>query len=96
MMTRRQNLAITLVLAATAAAAGAQSGGDYAITRSLIAGGGGTALSTDFRMAASAGQGLTGAANGGDYSLRGGFWQAPVGTSTADAIYADGFEARTR
>lgn len=89
-------LALVLWLTIATPAADAQSGGDYRITRGLIAGGGGEAGNTDYRVGVSVGQALAGTVSGGDYTLRGGYWQPLPGAPAGEAIYADGFETRQR
>jgi hypothetical protein len=74
-------------------------GGGFAISRHVIAGGGGTSSGGAFAIAGTIGQ--TDAdplhpASGGVFAITGGFWPgiapaAPVG----DAVFANGFEAAT-
>lgn len=79
---------------ALAASAGgvalAQSaGGDFAITRQVVAGGGASAQGGDFGLAATAAQSTLGISSGGDFTVRGGFHvPAPRG----DPLFSDGFE----
>ncbi|HSI88703.1 MAG TPA: hypothetical protein VK918_06575, partial [Pyrinomonadaceae bacterium] len=56
--------------------AGAQSGGPYSITKSVIAGGGSqNAAGGTFDLAGTAGQGLAGTqSSGGQFVVVGGFW----------------------
>ena len=72
--------------------AAAQSGGDYEITRSTIAGGG-QAAGGDYQVSGAIGQ--PGAdpneAAGGEYRLRGGLYASPAG-EREEAVFADGFE----
>lgn len=76
--------------AAIAGSALAQSaGGDFAITREVIAGGGGSAQGGDFGVAATAAQPATGVSSGGDFTVRGGF-HVPV--ARGDPLFSDGFE----
>ena len=68
----------------------AQAGGDYAITRSAVAGGGREASAGTWSLSGTVGQPLaSAAATGGGYALRGGF-QLPAGSPSA--IFSDGFE----
>jgi hypothetical protein len=68
-----------------ASAASAQSGGDYEIVRSTIAGGGGTTSGEDYQLSGTAGQHDPGALTGEDYALTGGFWPA----ACACRLYGD-------
>ncbi|MDJ0657119.1 MAG: hypothetical protein QNJ40_23370 [Xanthomonadales bacterium] len=72
--------------------AAAQSGGDFEITRSTIAGGGKT-VGGDYQVSGAIGQ--PGAdptdATGGEFSLRGGLYTSPAG-EREEAIFVDGFE----
>ena len=73
------------------AAAWAQSGGgDFEITRSVIAGGGGASSGGDFAVQGTLGQSQAGESIGGGFLLQGGFWAS--GT-TADLLFASSFEA---
>ncbi len=65
------------------------SGGDFAITRQVIAGGGTSAQGGDFGLAATAAQSAPGISSGGDFTVSGGFHvPAPRG----DPLFSDGFE----
>jgi len=79
--------------ALAAAAAGnvlAQSaGGDFAITRQVIAGGGTSAQGGGFGLAGTAAQATPGVSGGGDFTVRGGF-HVPV--PRGDPLFSDGFE----
>ena len=76
--------------AAVAGSALAQSsGGDFAITRQVIAGGGTSAQGGDFGLAGTAAQAAPGVSSGGAFTVRGGFHvPAPRG----DPLFSDGFE----
>jgi hypothetical protein len=52
----------------------AQSGGQFAITRSVISGGGGTSSGGPYVLSGTIGQPATGVAEGGAYSVSAGFW----------------------
>lgn len=83
-----------IVAWALAAVAGggslAQSaGGDFAITRQVIAGGGASASAGDFGVVGTAGQSAPGISSGGDFTIRGGFH---VPADRDDALFSDGFE----
>lgn len=60
----------------------AQSGGGFEITKSVIAGGGGTSSGGEFTLSGTIGQSLAGTtSSGGDFQLTSGFWggaAAPV------------------
>ena len=76
-------LSILLATCLFSSVAAAQTGGNYTITQSVIAGGGGTSSSGNtFSVTGTAGQAAAGAvSSGGDFSLAGGFWTAaPAGT----------------
>lgn len=64
----------------------AQSGGSFTITKSVIAGGGGTSSGGTFTLDGTIGQSAAGTTStGGDFSLTGGFWggvAAPVTSVT--------------
>lgn len=85
-------LMMILVLLIASSAGRAQSGGDYAIRRSVIATGGNGVGNTDYRMAGSSGQALAGVIGGGDYRLQGGFWREASPTALPDPLHTDGFE----
>jgi hypothetical protein len=91
--TRITALALTCGLAA---AATAQSGGDYLLRKHVVAGGGGDSAGSPYLLRGTAGQhdagpAPGGAMSGGDYVLRGGFWPEAV-TPRGEAIFSDGFE----
>jgi hypothetical protein len=70
-------LAVSLLIALPALA---QSGGDYDLSWSVIAGGGGTSSGGDFELSATIGEPEAGASSGGDYELLGGFWPGTAWT----------------
>ena len=70
---------------------GQSSGGDFTITRSVIAGGGGVSTGGGFLLRGTTGQLESGTSTGGDFSLRGGFW-APSAPLT-ELVFLDGFES---
>ena len=65
-------LFVLLLLAVLAPVALAQ--GDYTITRSVIAGGGGASAAAPYELQGTIGQPVTGAGAQGDYDLSSGFW----------------------
>lgn len=77
-----KNITSFLMLIVLAATATAQSGGTFTITKSVIAGGGGTSTGGSFILDGTVGQSAAGTTStGGDFSLTGGFWggvAAPV------------------
>jgi hypothetical protein len=84
---RRRLLALFLPIMAGIAAA--QSGGDFAIRKSVVAAGSQRASGGDYRIEASAGQHDTGLAVGGAFRAEGGFWPEPAPLR----IFCDGFES---
>jgi hypothetical protein len=53
----------------------AQSGGVFELRSATLDGGGGSSTGGAFVLSGTAGQADTGTLQGGDYTLRGGFWQ---------------------
>lgn len=91
---RRERLArwLALVASMACAVAGAQSGGDFAVRRSVIANGGGTGAGAGFEIASTAGQGVAGTVStGGPFQVRAGF-VAAVAAPASDPLFANGFE----
>lgn len=68
----------------------AQSGGDFAIHRSTIDTGAGTAANGNWLLRGTIGQPDPGHAQAGAFDVRGGFWASSLAPS--DLIFADGFE----
>lgn len=93
---RIEFITLIAIVAAIASGADAQSGGDYALTRSLLANGDGRAGNTDYRLVGNPGQSLVGTASGGGYTLRSGYWQRQSVATPVDAIYGNGFESTPR
>jgi len=60
----------------------AQSGGNFNLTRSVVAGGGGASSGGSNSVTSTIGQSATGASTGGSYSLGGGFWGGGAGGGT--------------
>ena len=73
-------LGVVLLVAAPVGVA-AQSGGDYTITQSVIAGGGGTSAGEGYTLSGTVGQHDAGTLRGDTYVLEGGYWGG-VGAST--------------
>ena len=69
---------------------GQSSGGDFTLTRSVIAGGGGVSTGGGFLLRGTTGQLESGTSTGGNFSLRGGFWvpSEPL----PEQVFFDGFE----
>lgn len=88
---RKSSKVLGWALAATAGgvALAQSTGGDFAITRQVIAGGGSSAQGGEFGVAATAAQPAVGISSGGDYTLSGGF-HVPV--PRGDPLFSDGFE----
>lgn len=64
----------------------AQSGGQFVVTESVIANGGGNSSSGQYATSGSAGQRIAGTqSTGGPYRASAGFWQAPLAPSAAGA-----------
>jgi len=88
---RKSSKVLGWVLAAMAGgvALAQSAGGDFAITRQVIAGGGSSAQGGDFGVAATAAQAAAGISSGGEFTVSGGFHvPAPRG----DPLFSDGFE----
>jgi hypothetical protein len=83
--------AFGLALVATPVATAQSTGGDFALTRSVVAGGGRAAEAGPFRAASTLAQPALGTASGGDFVLSGGF-HVPTGIAPGGPIFADGFE----
>ncbi|MDJ0655386.1 MAG: hypothetical protein QNJ40_14585 [Xanthomonadales bacterium] len=71
---------------------GTSSGGDFAITSSVIGAGGGPSTGGEFSMRATIGQFQTGVSSGGDFLLSGGFWAGGQTAPQQDRIFANDFE----
>ena len=88
---------LTFVLACLAFAGTAiaqSSGGDFALTRDVIAAGGGQAAGGDFAIVGTTAQAVPGIAQGGDSTLRGGFHLPAADTPPQGSdIFSNGFEA---
>lgn len=92
-MRNRKNkniIALLFALFFLAASVSAQTGGNYTITQSVIASGGGqNATGGDFSLDGTIGQPLAGVnSSGGSFSVRGGFWTAQLSPSAAGATIA--------
>lgn len=83
-----------LVLLAALSAAQAQSGGTFAIPRSVVATGGGDSAGGTFALRGTAGQAEAHPvpSTGGTFEVRGGFWRGAPAAPPPDALFADGFE----
>ncbi len=70
------------------------SGGDFAITRSTIDGGGGSSAGGNFLLSGSIAQpdASIQTASGGTYRVTGGFWANGEIVDANDFLFADGFE----
>ncbi len=65
------------------------SGGSFAVTQSVIAGGGGKSSAGNFSVEGTAGQAQTATSLGGTFSLSSGFWH---GAAPPDRVFRDSFE----
>ncbi len=83
---------MTLALAGTAAWA-QSSGGDYEVTRSVIASGGGVSSGGGFSLQGTVGQPQSGTSTGGEFAMRGGFWAPVASGPAADPLFSNGFES---
>ncbi|MEM9529952.1 MAG: hypothetical protein AAGA23_03475 [Pseudomonadota bacterium] len=94
---RQVCLCVTAILIAAAVAgpgaAQQSSGGEFTITRSVIAGGGGNQSGGEFAVTGVTGQAAVGQSEGGEFSLKGGFFASDVQPLSGE-IFLDGFEAR--
>ncbi len=73
-----------------AAVGPAQSGGNFSITQSVIAGGGDSSSGSVFSVAGTAGQSVAGTTStGGNFTIRDGFW-TPTFTLTAAMVSISG------
>lgn len=81
---------LSAVLIAVTAAGYSQSGGDFAITKSTIDGGGGESSGGDLSLTGTIGQhdASLQPSTGNDLAVAGGFWA----TAIFDLIFKDGFE----
>ena len=72
--------------------AGAQTGGEFEITRSVMAGGGQTS-GGEYAVTGAIGQPEAdpNIATGGEFSVRGGFYSAPTAEGE-EMVFSDGFE----
>lgn len=83
---RRKNMKQAFTLILLARIASAQSGGQFAVTESLIANGGGNSAFDQYSTGGTAGQPIAGTqSTGGPYRSSAGFWQAPLAPSAAEA-----------
>lgn len=86
-----RNFFALIVLAASAGVLAQSSGGDFTITRYVIAGGGGDSTGGDYSLSSTIAQPLAGTqSNGGGFRLTGGF-RVPL-TDRTDALFRNGFE----
>lgn len=85
--------ALCVIVAGSQVALAQLQGGEYAITRSSIDGGGSTATGGDFSLTGSTGQPDAGSmlSEDRDYVLAGGFWAR---RNVLELIFEDGFEGR--
>ncbi len=84
-----KSLAFALLITAVPGAIAQSSGGEFSITRSVIAAGGSTSTGGDFSLTGTVGQSVVARSQGGQFSVSGGFW-APG--QRADMLFRNGFE----
>ena len=85
-----QRITLLLLSLLFCASAPAQlAGGEFAITRSVIAAGGGRSAGGEFAITGTIGQAEAGTSSGGAFFLSGGFW-APG--ERDETLFQDGFE----
>ncbi len=77
---------LLLVLLIQSISIGAQTGTNFSITKSNIAGGGGSSTGSQFSLKGTIGQMTATKSTGTNFELSGGFW-------TTDIIFINGFEA---
>jgi hypothetical protein len=79
MKTRKIKFTAACLILLVSSAVRAQSGGDFTITQSVVAGGGGPSVNGPFEVTGTAGQhdATTATSAGGLFRLDGGFWPAP-------------------
>ncbi|HRQ65842.1 MAG TPA: hypothetical protein PKZ76_13440 [Xanthomonadaceae bacterium] len=96
MRSRPMKMCLCLVTALLAAPGlpAQSSGGDFAITRQAIAGGGGESVGGAFAAGVTLGQYTVETQSGGSFDLRGGFHQPGPPLIPPDPVFSDGFEAR--
>lgn len=93
-MSRRSATLLWIALATACAgvAVAQSSGGEFAITRQVIAGGGNAASGAGFTAVSTAGQPSVEVAVGGPFVVRGGFH---VPAELTDTLFSDSFEGAT-
>lgn len=90
MTIQRILLAMTVALA-TPVVLAQSSGGEFSVTRSVIASGGATATGGAFSLTGTIGQSATAVSSGGEFTVSGGFWpRTPL--DRPDPVFLDGFE----
>jgi hypothetical protein len=92
MSTRAALVALSLGSAFVAQAHAQSSGGPYAITSVVIAGGGEPVAGGSFQISSTLGQPSTSTLSGAGFVIVDGFW-APVGSLLGDLIFANGFDS---
>jgi len=89
---RRCLLATLAAASVSAAHVAAQSGGEYRVESSIVAGGGGTASGGAYRLHGTFGQSANATLSASGYRFYGGFWVSAAGDAPTDPIFANGFE----
>lgn len=83
-----------ILLAMAAVSAQGPSGGDFALRKSIIAGGSGQAGGGALRLQGTVGQDDAGSMAGGGFQVQGGFWpEASQAMPPPERLFGDGFES---
>ena len=89
-MITSKNRMLAVIFIASTFLVYAQSGGDFEITKSTIASGGGSSNGGNYKINATIGQvDATKKLTGGNFALTGGFWTASI---REEMIFENGFE----
>ncbi|MFK7957430.1 MAG: hypothetical protein AB8B96_15130 [Lysobacterales bacterium] len=83
-----KSIAFALLITAVPGAIAQSSGGEFSITRSVVAAGG-TSSGGEFSLTGTIGQPVVARSQGGQFSVSGGFW-APG--QLPDMLFRNGFE----
>ena len=94
---KRMSMRVALVALSLGGACATQghaqsSGGPYAVTSVVIAGGGDAIAGGSYQISSTLGQPATSILSGAGFVIVDGFW-APVGGLLGDLIFADGFDS---
>jgi hypothetical protein len=90
-MKKKKTLALCVVIAiALSTGIFGQTGGDFSLTQTVIAGGGGTSAGGDFTLGATIGQPFAGRAAASPFGISGGFWNSTLLAPTAAQVSIGG------